>query len=456
MAAATEQVAPPMMQSPRPAAGLKSPKGLLACAVAITIVTLASSASQRAPDAALGLRSAVSQVEVEKVLAELAVADDDYGGEGDEEGGADGGEDDADEDAAPHARPLPTPQPLRGLTAGARRVMRSLIRSATGDDGGGGDGVRTDAQGQWHPPWRQAPYARAPGTAEQSPSGIGLVHGRPDLAPRAIIMHGCSGSTFALRTLRMLVGNTTAVKVAGGAFELLRPKFNKYYSATHSTTRAFRESYAHAAELGHTLIFKADTFELTTSMAKTFHRLGVRSVFAWRANALDEMVCQILDCFDLAKEKHLGHAVFANGSKSRLCFERRRREERGLSTPVMAHVNTEHLATRLERKLRASGAAERSRFVHKGIHVHKHVVTYEDMAAHTYSVSNLGRSALAFAEVLAGWGLRVPLHLIERELMPYAGKRHPPSSHREKIHNYEDVARALRRGSRAVRALLRP
>jgi len=164
--------------------------------------------------------------------------------------------------------------------------------------------------------------------------------------PRLLAMRGCSGSSAIRVYARTLLkyhgipvpaaalpnivdGEPKAPHTRGLPAELLNPKINwMYKEAGNDIGKAMEMQNERTRSRGQTLFFKgmlqhmqgvntgADEWE---SLAEPFKRMQLQAVIGTRDNMLDEVICQVKDCF----QQDYGVPVTKDGEPSSLCFDRR-------------------------------------------------------------------------------------------------------------------------------------
>lgn len=263
-----------------------------------------------------------------------------------------------------------------------------------------------------------------------------------DVAPRAVAMQGCAGSTFVTGTLRRLVANVTRVAVGMHEFELLRKEKNPLYTPERGEAGAFLAMYERQKARGRALVFKADIRELhSEAMARAFQAVRARVVHVYRANALDKAVCNIVDCFVSMTGHGVGVPVYRNGSAAPACFLRRPKFG-APPPPAFARINVSAIVPHLA-KLHRLARTRRLKLAARGYAMPPFDVTTEALAEFTHDPGALMASAVAYKRVLTAWGLPARLEDIAATLRPLSGTRPPPPPHYRKIYNYAKVHRAL-------------
>lgn len=193
--------------------------------------------------------------------------------------------------------------------------------------------------------------------------------------PRMLVMRGCSGSSAIMlfaRTLLRLHGipvpSAWEIKFdANGKpipplelegtqawpAELLKSRINWFYDQAHEDMgEAMRLANNKIRSYNQTLFFKGMAQEIASeklwaSLKKPFVDMKVLAVFSARANMLDQVICQIKDCFH---DEYGYPADPATGEESTLCFDRRDKN-------IVAKSEAELLALRPRGRLLATSVS---------------------------------------------------------------------------------------------------
>jgi hypothetical protein len=126
--------------------------------------------------------------------------------------------------------------------------------------------------------------------------------------------------------------------------------------------------------------------------------------------------------------------VFAsNGTKSDLCFARRKHPE----TPIQARINVNTLSA----SLMAATFSDKWLAESPPAFTTEELMLFETNSTHAQA--NLERSAVAWGKVMRAWGVTPNPNVIEAVLRPDWGKRSPPAAHSQTIFNARKVYDAL-------------
>jgi hypothetical protein len=275
---------------------------------------------------------------------------------------------------------------------------------------------------------------------------------------RIMIASGCSGSSATgARIKRILEAHGYQLPRIrnSGNHELLKPDKNRYYKqayndlVTTATTKegrepkygdviveALRRIHRGAISQGQVLYFKADlSLLLQEGVLAGLQQIGAVFVHMYRWNALDRCVCQVRDCF---KEK-FGHPVHAdNGTKTELCFQRRKHPE----TKVKAffYKGMAEKCTAIERINAEENILDFHDVVSPGASV-----TYEDLFGYstTADQATFERSLIAWVALMSPFIQQVNQTIIHDILQAERNTRLLPGPHKQVIYNINQVVQEL-------------
>lgn len=321
--------------------------------------------------------------------------------------------------------------------------------------------------------------------------------------PRMLAMRGCSGSSAVMVFARNLLrfhgvpvpraaeprfnenggpvppADTTALPA-----ELLNPKINwLYYSSNHSIGQAMKKMNEKVVAKNQTLFFKGMIQHLQgkgtgndewEDVHGAFKDLGMYVVLGSRTNMLDQVICQVKDCF----QEDYGQQVDAEtGAKSNACFKRRgeqvnptetaadanqglvrQRHKSRLSVALdnaahlwfgddgyKAKLNIDNLMKSIEHEFEFVENAKKNM---KSIGLKFEIVAEEDLLEFQTPVEGaFRRGVAAWSKLLKSFGVEPDPNLVATFLSKYAKTYHKPPAHWEVIYNYDDVEAKLR-GSR--------
>ena len=288
-----------------------------------------------------------------------------------------------------------------------------------------------------------------------------------------LLMEGCSGSSFTIRTARALLDchlpHTTSATFSS---ELLkRPKAmqamqslapngvegNDKGAALQEGDPNWWASFLHRLDswtfsLNKTVVVNADLHSGSahiSSWAPTMHRLGVPFVLGWRTNVLDRTLCVIRDCFS----KKIGRRVDNVTSD---CFARRQQTGNPIvriNVPALqrslehGHGPNSSLAALLEHGLGGAPPVETSTPAGAERPVPAPLVEYEDLAAFQYFRANetdlLAKSIHAWSSLLTGWGVAHTTESVSHCLRQNFDTRPWPQPHRPGVENADAVVELL-------------
>lgn len=254
---------------------------------------------------------------------------------------------------------------------------------------------------------------------------------------RVHLIEGCSGSTFISKfACRLLeLHNITCL----GQGELLKQQYaTKLMPKATTTVAAIRMMAAHAKAHGNaSYVIKAQLYRLKPDVIRALKREGAIIVNMGRANILDRAVCEVRDCMH-ENGRRMGWPVFENGTRSKLCYVRRRSRSR-----TWAWFDMEQLTPGLNAELQQG--RQQKAFLMKNFPSSPNItVASEDLAAFQYGADGHLVSLQAWTRVLSEWRVQVNRAAIERLLISMEGSRPPPVPHAEVIYNIAVLEEALR------------
>ena len=309
------------------------------------------------------------------------------------------------------------------------------------------------------------------------------------MAPRILLMAGCSGSTFVQRTARHILSAHGVM--TGGSFEIFdacihwpgngspacENQHNFWLETTGQTLVQAHANFAGSLEKAverlrssnTVFMSKADMSVIASDnpTRQSLVRLNAKVAAVLRDNALDRAVCMVRDCFQ-TEEKACGISVDETGEKSDLCFDRRKSPNH--------HIKAKFDPVCLKAKLEGDGVP--------GVGFDRHLeaimevaptnfckpIRYEDLAefqathseeqygnvSETLNNRGMERSMLAWSNLLLCWGYTPIASRISEVLQRSALSRSPESPHGTTIFNIDEVAQVLATSSNSVvRGLVR-
>jgi len=269
--------------------------------------------------------------------------------------------------------------------------------------------------------------------------------------PRMLVMQGCSGSTAVIEQARdMLAIHNVLPTMPSEAFpdaEMLKPEKNPYYEeANHDIGKSLELATLAAQSRSPplALLFKGMVEEVVdpriweeNHVLATLNELRAVAVFASRFNMLDQLVCQVKDCF------HPEYGVPADDSgasqlqDSHKCILRRQGANsfRAKLFPDTLIEGIDHQYEVVERARKALNAS--------GIPALE--VVSEDLFDYEMvgDVSAFVRAVEAWSKFLTSWGVKPVKEKVEAVLMMRAHSRSNASKHSEVIHNFDAVREVL-------------
>jgi len=331
--------------------------------------------------------------------------------------------------------------------------------------------------------------------------------------PRMLAMRGCSGSSAIMVYARNLlryhgvpVPAATEPNIVNGEAlppidrglpsELLNPKINWLYKeAGNDMGKAIEMQNELIRRKGQTLFFKGMVQHLQgtdkatdewDSLAEPLKKLELFAVLGARENMLDQVICQVKDCF----QEDYGTPVDQDGKDSDLCFHRRSEEN---PTPIGNDDDKQLLLSRRRQQLEnvINGSAsddqwfrpllikslfymddgykaklnvesvvhnikdEFSKIEHaqemlSGIGIDVRTVKEEDLLDFQAPIAGaFKRAVAAWSEFLVSLGVNPDEDVIRSFLTQYAGTYHEPPPHKDLISNYDEVRAEIKKSKYA-------
>eukprot|EP00927_Polykrikos_kofoidii_P017728 TRINITY_DN180_c0_g1_i3.p1 TRINITY_DN180_c0_g1~~TRINITY_DN180_c0_g1_i3.p1 ORF type:complete len:369 (-),score=53.14 TRINITY_DN180_c0_g1_i3:38-1081(-) len=296
--------------------------------------------------------------------------------------------------------------------------------------------------------------------------------------PRMLVMRGCSGSSavmvFARNLLRyhgipvpraslpvVVNGVAKAPLGPGWPAELLNPKYNWFLSsAAGNMGKAMEMANAEMMRTNRTLFFKGMVQNLQgdgagvdqwESLKPSFQKLDMFAVIGTRVNMLDEVICQVKDCFHPAD----GVPVDASGKESELCFNRRgdaikhpvsKSNSKPAEIPAPAEEYKAKLNVRVLHRLidKEYELIDGARESLESIGIFPKTVTEEDLLDfQTPMPGAFKRAVTAWSVLLESLGVTPDKNIVREFLQQYRGTYHDKPTHADTIYNFHEVKAAL-------------
>jgi len=170
-------------------------------------------------------------------------------------------------------------------------------------------------------------------------------------------------------------------------------------------------------------------------------RFNASFTHVFRHNVLDTLICEVKDCF---LHKTGGYSMFENGTRTDVCFARRRLDP---SVKILVHLYPEVLIQKLENK-------EKTRHLH--FNVGKNLMypsmpqTSEDVFEYEYmsDEDSFQKSLNAWIQTLEPLVKSVHPDIVESYMRPMQNIRPPPPKHADEIVNYDEVYSILKKASK--------
>jgi hypothetical protein len=300
-----------------------------------------------------------------------------------------------------------------------------------------------------------------------------MAHG-PVENPRVLISRGCSGSSATAVLTRSLLryhgipvppaavrrvvkGKPAPPKGPGWPSELLNRGTNWFLESTYNDMgKAMELAAAEMARTKQTLFFKSMVQSLQgtgqnndewASLKPVFKKLNMFAVIATRTNVLDEIVCQVRDCF----KPRYGTPVDKHGQKSNLCFKRRgapgnptsrvRVKSTSLNEVYKAKLRTDRLVHVIKHELQLVDVARKNL---KSAGIFPKTVAEEDLLDfQTNSPGSFKRAVAAWSVLLQSLGVTPDEKIVKSFLSRYRNTHPDPPDHVDVIYNFAEVRAEL-------------
>lgn len=241
---------------------------------------------------------------------------------------------------------------------------------------------------------------------------------------------------------------------AGGSWESLTEERNCFLHNARTAhdpdaeTLAVRRTHASITGCNRSWFVKASPVPFSVKMMSEMKKLRAFTAWVERENVLDRMICEVRDCF---YPLSLSFPVFKNGTRAKLCFQRRKTTQ----PATLAHLHVSSLVKMLNKRLRAN--EDELRQV-ESVWPRIERLAYEELERFQHD-GDFERSAASWTSLLTVLGVEVDgTTAVERALRSTAfGKlRRLPTRHRDVVHNFDDVEREIRAsGDRVLINMLR-
>mmetsp|Transcript_3635 Transcript_3635/g.9259 ORF Transcript_3635/g.9259 Transcript_3635/m.9259 type:complete len:321 (+) Transcript_3635:101-1063(+) len=300
-------------------------------------------------------------------------------------------------------------------------------------------------------PWRGNSGDPGGGPASRRMRGRAC-EGEPCMSPRVLLMRPCSAST-AVQTLARKMLTLHGFVVATFPFEPLHQE-SKSFIGMHMGVGRLRQRRANATRTtalmldrlaqdrkqGLAVAFKASPVDRNIQVLRLIIQANVSLsvVPVIRRNTIDQLVCQVRDCFDT----DIGHPVTSDGRWSSACFKERRYQ----NIKTMAHVNVQRFVAKLQwwhRKDVSLFGLARQLGCSAGSGL---IVASEDLMAYSRSetATDLARSVESWASFLRWWCVVPNVSKIRHHLASARALFRSEGSHAAVIRNAWELKSALR------------
>ena len=222
--------------------------------------------------------------------------------------------------------------------------------------------------------------------------------------------------------------------------------------------RAMEFANAEMMRTNQTLFFKGMVqylqgdgvvYDQWASLKPSFQKLDMFTVIGTRVNMLDEVICQVKDCFQPIG----GVPVDARGRESELCFNRRGDTSknpvsmsRSEETPILAEeykakLNVQVLHRLIDKEYQLIDFARKNL---ESIGLFPKTVTEEDLLDfQTPMPGAFERAIKAWSVLLESLGVTVDENIVREFLQQYRNTYHDKPIHEDMIFNFREVKAAL-------------
>jgi hypothetical protein len=260
-----------------------------------------------------------------------------------------------------------------------------------------------------------------------------------------IITEPCSGSSITIQVAKKILeahgydvfaGKEPNVprrnKFYDEAVENLRKKLSKEPTPSQIVAESFKIIHEKTKSWNKILLIKLSN--IREDMLQPLKEMGAKYAFTYRENVLDRAVCVTRDCF---QKNNLGYQVFSNGTRSELCFDRRKSKEK-----IFAYMNNTDAMIHFMQNLKNEN---KQRMVdYKSFVTPAAMWSYEELFAFEYTDSRevFDQSVKMWSSFLKNFAT-INQTKVEEVLRLYWNTRPLPSPHSDVVYNIEDVKNAL-------------
>jgi hypothetical protein len=263
--------------------------------------------------------------------------------------------------------------------------------------------------------------------------------------PRMIITGPCSGSSITIQVAKHILEAHGYQVFAGKepnvprrnrfydeALEKLRKRLKKEPTSSQIVAESFKILNDITIKRGKILLIKLSN--IREDMLEPLKEMGAKYAFTYRDNVLDRAVCVTRDCF---QKNNLGYQVFSNGTRSELCFDRRKSKDK-----ILAYINNTDAMIDFMQRLKIEN--EKRLVDYKPFVTPAEMWSYEELFVFEYTDSRkvFDQSVQMWSGFLKNFAA-INQTKVEEVLSLYRNSRPLPSPHSSVIYNINDVKRAL-------------
>jgi hypothetical protein len=257
----------------------------------------------------------------------------------------------------------------------------------------------------------------------------------PYLSAKIVIANGCSISSAVSRMLKSILAlqNFTHLGPCKMRNELLVPRKNPCGGSRENMTGPILNNIATLDRFGQRLVAKFPPRRLGSVDPEIHKYAAFDAISLHRRNVFDVGICRAMDCFN----RTLGRIFFENGTKSTLCFERRKHPN--LNFKIAVDVDKMKKFIKEETKMTGKG------YLFDGRHTDNYAT--EDLTVFQTSGedADLRTSFDAWVRVLSSLGVKpnhgvIYAYLREKRRIEPRGQ---PKPHRFVVINADQVRKSL-------------
>jgi hypothetical protein len=268
--------------------------------------------------------------------------------------------------------------------------------------------------------------------------------------PRVIFASPCAGSSATLRFTKAILHAHGYQVDSTVSQPILKMNLQAHQSVIQKATDQLTEQLSReptypeivaesisilnrkATENGKIYLFKANSLGKEIVL-DTLKQLGTKFAATYRESIMDQAVCEAMDCFG-----NIGHPVFANGTRSALCFDRRQAD---IDDKLL--VNFDDI-DKLKHTIERIRSDNEVRGNHDSLYSPARYQSYEDLFKFEYTDSEevFDESVFAWQSFLFNFG-EIEEDIVREVLRPHHNSRPAPSHYSTRIYNFEKLQKDM-------------